>query len=86
MAAINYQTIDSGSIINAALFEQNHNCGYVRKPDVMIDRNHVMFGRFNPWDKEFDGLYQLDLTIKVMITSLLLFSVSLSFFTLDSLP
>lgn len=66
MAAINYQTIDLGSIINAALFEQNFNCGYVRKPDVMIDRNHVMFGRFNPWDKEFDGLYQLDLTIKVM--------------------
>ena len=65
MAAINYQTDDMGSAINTALFEQNGNCGLVKKPSVMIDSKHVMFGRFNPWEKEFDGLYAIDLTITV---------------------
>ena len=65
MAAINYQTDDMGSAINTAFFEQNGSCGLIKKPAVMIDPNHVMFGRFNPWEKEFDGLYALDLTITV---------------------
>ena len=65
MAAINYQTDDIGSAINTAFFEQNGSVGLVKKPAVMIDQNHVMFGRFNPWEKEFDGLYALDLTVTV---------------------
>ena len=65
MVAINYQTDDMGSAINTAFFEQNGSCGLVKKPAVMIDSNHVMYGRFNPWEKEFDGLYALDLTITV---------------------
>ena len=67
MAAINYQTEDLGSAINSAFFEQNGSCGVLKKPSVMIDRNHVMFSRFNPWDKEFDGLYAIDLTVTVCI-------------------
>lgn len=67
MAAINYQTDDMGSAINSALFEQNGSIGLIKKPAVMIDRSHVMFGRFNPWEKEFDGLCAIDLTITVRI-------------------
>ena len=65
MAAINYQTDDMGSAINTALFEQTGNCGLMKKPSVMIDSKHVMFGRYNPWEKQFDGLYAVDFTLTV---------------------
>lgn len=65
MAALNYQTEDIGAAVNGAMFEQNGAQGYVRKPPVMVDRGHVMYGRFNPWEKEFDGLYAVDVTISV---------------------
>lgn len=65
MAAINYQTDDIGNAINAALFEQNGSIGLIRKPAVMINHHHVMHGRFNPWEKEFDGLCAIDLVITV---------------------
>ena len=67
MVALNYQTEDAGLAINKAMFEQNGLCGYVLKPSVMRDKTHMMFDRFNPWEKEFDGLYALDLTITVCI-------------------
>lgn len=67
MIAFNYQTEDSFLAINKAMFEQNGLCGYVLKPTVMRDRNHVMFDRFNPLEKEFDGLYAIDLTITVSL-------------------
>ncbi|CAG2119231.1 unnamed protein product, partial [Medioppia subpectinata] len=64
--ALNYQTVDSALHINQAMFEQNGGCGLVHKPGVMRDRQHMMFGRFNPWDKEFDGLHAINLTITII--------------------
>ncbi|XP_074103841.1 1-phosphatidylinositol 4,5-bisphosphate phosphodiesterase epsilon-1 isoform X1 [Cotesia typhae] len=66
MVALNYQTDDAASHLNAAMFEQNGQCGYVRKPSVMWDKGHMMYRRFNPWDKEFDGLHSIHLTLSVV--------------------
>lgn len=63
--ALNYQTVDTALQINTAMFEQNGGCGYVLKSKVMRDRTHMMYGRFNPWDKDFDGLHTINLTITV---------------------
>lgn len=43
MVALNYQTDDAGLNLNAAMFEQNGQCGYVRKPSVMWDKSHMMY-------------------------------------------
>ncbi|OTF70887.1 hypothetical protein BLA29_004521, partial [Euroglyphus maynei] len=61
--ALNYQTVDTAIQINSAMYEQNGGCGYVLKSRVMRDKSHMMYGRFNPWDKEFDGLHTINLTI-----------------------
>lgn len=66
MVALNYQTEDSALHVNTAMFEQNGHCGYVLKPSVMWDRGHMMYGRFNPWDKEFDGLHVINLNITII--------------------
>ncbi len=59
MVALNYQTEDAALHLNTALFEQTGRYGYVLKPALMWDRSHVMYHRFDPWDKEFDGLHVL---------------------------
>ena len=51
--------------LNTAMFEANGRSGYVLKPPVMYDKNHVMYNRFNPLDKEFDGLHATILTLHV---------------------
>jgi phosphatidylinositol phospholipase C epsilon len=51
--------------INSAMFETNGRSGYTLKPRVMWDKNHLMYNRFNPWDKEFDGLHHTTLTVQV---------------------
>nr|XP_024217236.1 1-phosphatidylinositol 4,5-bisphosphate phosphodiesterase epsilon-1 [Halyomorpha halys] len=66
MVALNYQTEDSALHINTAMFEQNGRCGYVLKPAVMRDRTHMMYRRFNPWDKEFDGLHSSQIILNVI--------------------
>nr|CAD7593769.1 unnamed protein product [Timema genevievae] len=66
MVALNYQTEDAALHLNAAMFEQNGRCGYVLKPRVMWDRTHMMYRRFNPWDKEFDGLHSSHLILGVI--------------------
>lgn len=66
MAALNYQTEDISMQLNTSLFETNGKCGFVSKPHVMWDRTHVMFRRFNPWDKEFDGLHSCQLILSVI--------------------
>jgi len=43
MVALNYQTDDAGLNLNTAMFEQNGQCGYVRKPSVMWDKGHMMY-------------------------------------------
>lgn len=66
MVALNYQTEDTALHINSAMFEQNGRCGYVLKPAVMCDRNHLMYRRFNPYDKEFDGMHSSNLILQVI--------------------
>lgn len=66
MAALNYQTDDTAMHLNTTMFEMNGKCGFVSKPNVMWDRMHVMYRRFNPWDKEFDGLHSSQIVISVV--------------------
>ncbi|CAG9861173.1 unnamed protein product [Phyllotreta striolata] len=66
MTALNYQTEDTAMQLNTALFETNGKCGYVSKPNVMWDRQHVMYRRFNPWDKEFDGIHSSQMVINIV--------------------
>lgn len=50
------------------MFEQTNSCGYVLKPEVMrpMKPNHIMYSKFNPLDSKFDGIYAVDLTIKII--------------------
>ncbi|KAI9566032.1 hypothetical protein GHT06_009831 [Daphnia sinensis] len=66
MVALNYQTEDAALHLNTALFEQMGRCGYVLKPALMRDRTHVMYRRFNPWGKEFDGLHVLHVKLTLI--------------------
>lgn len=66
MAALNYQTDDTPMQLNTTMFEINGKCGFVSKPNVMWDRAHVMYRRFNPWDKEFDGLHSSQIIINIV--------------------
>jgi len=66
MVALNYQTEDMALHLNASMFEQNGRCGYVLKPAVMWDRNHVMYRRFNPLEKEFDGLHTVHFHLTII--------------------
>ncbi|XP_064631376.1 uncharacterized protein LOC135489776 isoform X2 [Lineus longissimus] len=66
MVALNYQTEGSAMQINSAMFESNGRSGYTLKPRVMWDKNHLMYNRFNPWDKEFDGVHHTTLTVQVI--------------------
>lgn len=60
-----YFPTDLGMHINTAIFEQTAHSGYVLKPRVMWDQHHVMYNRFNPWEKDYDGLQSTTLTINV---------------------
>ncbi|CAL4059438.1 unnamed protein product, partial [Meganyctiphanes norvegica] len=66
MAALNYQTDETYMHLNYAMFEQNGRGGYVLKPRVMWDKNHMMYRRFNPFDKEFDGLHVVNLKVSII--------------------
>lgn len=66
MVALNYQTDDPPMHINTAMFEENGCCGYVCKPEVLWDASHLMYRRFNPMDKEFDGLHSSQIVINIV--------------------
>ncbi|XP_071091113.1 1-phosphatidylinositol 4,5-bisphosphate phosphodiesterase epsilon-1-like [Haliotis cracherodii] len=66
MVALNYQTEDTAMALNTAMFEANGHSGYILKPPVMWAKNHMMYNRFNPWDKEFDGLHATILTLHII--------------------
>lgn len=66
MVALNYQTDDPPMHINTAMFEENGCCGYVCKPEVIWDHSHLMYRRFNPMDKEFDGLHSSQIVINIV--------------------
>ncbi|KAJ2939860.1 hypothetical protein O0L34_g6560 [Tuta absoluta] len=66
LVALNYQTEDAAMAINAAMFESNGCVGFVRRPRVMWDPRHIAYRRFNPMDKEFDGIHAAQLTLSVI--------------------
>lgn len=66
MVALNYQTDDPPMHINTAMFEENGCCGFVCKPEVLWDNSHLMYRRFNPMDKEFDGLHSSQIVINIV--------------------
>ncbi|KAG6459930.1 hypothetical protein O3G_MSEX011688 [Manduca sexta] len=66
LVALNYQTEDAAMAVNAAMFESNGCVGFVRKPAVMWDPSHIAYRRFNPMDKEFDGIHASHLTLAVI--------------------
>ncbi|CAH2062140.1 unnamed protein product, partial [Iphiclides podalirius] len=66
LVALNYQTEDAAMAVNAAMFESNGCLGYVRKPSVMWDPGHIAYRRFNPTDKEFDGVHAAQLTLSLI--------------------
>ncbi|XP_028163423.1 1-phosphatidylinositol 4,5-bisphosphate phosphodiesterase epsilon-1-like, partial [Ostrinia furnacalis] len=66
LVALNYQTEDAAMAVNAAMFESNGCVGFVRKPPVMWDPKHIAYRRFNPIDKEFDGIHAAHLTLAVI--------------------
>ncbi|XP_072943181.1 1-phosphatidylinositol 4,5-bisphosphate phosphodiesterase epsilon-1-like [Epargyreus clarus] len=66
LVALNYQTEDAAMAVNAALYESNGCAGYVRKPAVMWDPAHIAYRRFNPMEKEFDGIHAAHLTLSVI--------------------
>ncbi|KPJ11820.1 1-phosphatidylinositol-4,5-bisphosphate phosphodiesterase epsilon-1 [Papilio machaon] len=66
LVALNYQTEDAAMAVNAAMFEGHGCAGYVRKPRVMWDPGHIAYRRFNPMDKEFDGIHAAHLTLAVI--------------------
>lgn len=45
LVALNYQTEDAAMAVNAAMFESNGCLGYVRRPAVMWDTQHIAYRR-----------------------------------------
>ncbi|XP_055387765.1 1-phosphatidylinositol 4,5-bisphosphate phosphodiesterase epsilon-1-like [Condylostylus longicornis] len=66
MVALNYQTDDPPMHINTAMFEENGCCGFVCKPEVLWNPTHLMYRRFNPLEKEFDGLHSSQIVINIV--------------------
>lgn len=66
MVALNYQTDDLPMHINTAMFEENGGCGFVCKPEVLWEPSHLMYRRFNPLEKEFDGLHSSQIVINIV--------------------
>ncbi|XP_055309016.1 1-phosphatidylinositol 4,5-bisphosphate phosphodiesterase epsilon-1-like, partial [Sitodiplosis mosellana] len=66
LVALNYQTDDLPLAINTGMFEENGSCGYVLKPDVLWDHTHLMYRRFNPLEREFDGLHSSQIVMNIV--------------------
>jgi hypothetical protein len=50
------------------MFEQNGNCGYVLKPNIFVDKEHLQYGRFNPSVIEREGsCFELTITVSKII-------------------
>ncbi len=65
MVALNYQTRDFNMVLNTTFFSQNKRSGYVLKPSVMWNPDHILYKRFTPFSKELIGLHSttIELTI-----------------------
>nr|XP_006812527.1 PREDICTED: uncharacterized protein LOC102809018 [Saccoglossus kowalevskii] len=65
LVSLNYQTEDLNMALNSALFEQTQRCGYVLKPSYQIDKSHLLFNKFNAYEKDFEdmNLWAVNLTV-----------------------
>ena len=65
MVALNYQTSDLHMHLYHTFFGRNRRCGYVLKPAVMWNPDHILYKRFNPFAKEMVGLHSttIELTL-----------------------
>ena len=65
MVALNYQTSDVHMTLYNAFFSQNGKSGYILKPKVMGEQDHILYKRFNPFKKEIEGLHStlIELTV-----------------------
>uniref|UniRef100_A0A9J2P4G7 Phosphoinositide phospholipase C n=1 Tax=Ascaris lumbricoides TaxID=6252 RepID=A0A9J2P4G7_ASCLU len=66
MVALNFQTPDVAMAINAAMFEQSGNCGYILKPRALWDDTHPLYRRFNPLSKDLASHSALILTLTII--------------------
>uniref|UniRef100_A0A158R571 Phosphoinositide phospholipase C n=1 Tax=Syphacia muris TaxID=451379 RepID=A0A158R571_9BILA len=66
MVALNFQTSDVPMAVNAAMFEQTGNCGFVLKPKVLWDENHPAYDRYNPVCKDPSCYSAMILTLNVI--------------------
>lgn len=66
MVALNYQTEDIATFLNTAMFEQNGHLGYILKPEVMRNKSHPLYGRFNPFDKESESLSPIEFSLTII--------------------
>ncbi len=55
--------------INSAMFEQSGGSGYVLKPQVMWDKNHALYNKFNPTEKDVEGLHPYTFILYVSISA-----------------
>ncbi|VDK72952.1 unnamed protein product [Litomosoides sigmodontis] len=66
MVALNFQTADTAMAVNAAMFEQTGNCGYILKPRILWDDCHPYYNRFNPLCKDTTSISALLYTVKII--------------------
>ena len=61
--------VDTAMHINTAMFEQSGGSGYVLKPQVMWDKSHPLYNKFNPTEKDVEGLHPYTFTLYVSFIS-----------------
>ena len=61
--------VDTAMHINTAMFEQSGGSGYVLKPQVMWDKSHPLYNKFNPTEKDVEGLHPYIFTLYVSFIS-----------------
>merc|ERR1739844_531692 len=62
---MNYQTVtDTNLHLHNAFFEGTH--GYILKPAVMWNSNHILFERFLPASKNQEGLHVTHISLTIV--------------------
>lgn len=83
MVALNYQTEDTSMFLNHGLFLQNEQCGYVLKPEYMINPTvapmgsiglniHVIGASQLPKAASFSGKGEVDQLLNAVLASVML--------------
>ena len=65
MAAMNYQTVTDANLhLHNAFFKGTS--GYILKPAVMWNSNHILFERFLPASKNQEGLHVTHISLTIV--------------------